>query len=333
MHAAWIQWMNVRSFAMKSLGKTRPAAGASSVPPQDPGSQRRPGRKGPAPWAISRQPTRSGGARDAMRCIPGDSPACHVRGTGTSAAAPSVLLPQFRVESTRSSGASARSLGFKAGSSIQYGAAWTSSGSSAAQPWMYLENLCTGINGSTMGPTQSGRSSASSRASLSSRTAYGNVAVWSEGATFSRNHRGVMDVEAASGSSPTRDGTSVMSVKFVSMAARTAVVSARLNAARSQMDRTVGTSFFVEMRRCTSSTTRNSFRVYSARAAFVGSYAAFNNNGTSSGDMAKRSFTDSSPAHASRCVLRSIHTRRGSPAPYHRIRSATAPGCFARRPW
>mmetsp|Transcript_14668 Transcript_14668/g.50391 ORF Transcript_14668/g.50391 Transcript_14668/m.50391 type:complete len:245 (+) Transcript_14668:450-1184(+) len=54
---------------------------------------------------------------------------------------------------------------------------------------------------------------------------------------------------------------------------------------------------------------------------------------TSASGSANRSFTDSSPAHDERCVLRSTNTVEGPPLPYHRSLSAVESGSLLSRAW
>mmetsp|Transcript_16057 Transcript_16057/g.45544 ORF Transcript_16057/g.45544 Transcript_16057/m.45544 type:complete len:217 (-) Transcript_16057:923-1573(-) len=206
--------------------------------------------------------------------------------------------------------------------------ACTSSGSRTAQPCTNLLNLCTGASApdASTGRSHAGRSSASASASLSSSTAKGKRVRSLLGMLLaaSRYHRPC----SGAWSSSSR-WTSLMRHRFVSMDARTAFVCASWKAVRWHCDRTVGTRRLVLTSRCTSRARRRS----AAGRSAGGSYSARSRRGTSPGRTRKRSFTLASPVHASRCVFRSTKTSSGSPVPYHRSRSATAPGSFARRPW
>ena len=88
------------------------------------------------------------------------------------------------------------------------------------------------------------------------------------------------------------------------MDARTAFVWDSWNAVRWHCDRTVGTKPFAEMSRRTSSRSWSSLALNGV-AASAGSKVPSSSLATCSGAIAKRSLTDSSPVHESRCVFRS----------------------------
>mmetsp|Transcript_7031 Transcript_7031/g.24775 ORF Transcript_7031/g.24775 Transcript_7031/m.24775 type:complete len:397 (+) Transcript_7031:330-1520(+) len=350
MHAMWSQWIKVRSFAKMSFGWTRCcgisfcmssratlfARGLQQISLAKPHSSlaqkqfsrlhccaapRHAGEVSPEPTAWRR-----GGERRAATAF-------LVENVGAMASSALACVevsdrkidspPLLRIESAI------------CGSSIQYGRLWTSSGIKTAQPWMNLLNLWTGMSfeESTKTLTHSGKSSASASASLISRTAKGKRVISesgmaSDGSLYQRLKRG--------------DATSEIKHKFESMDTRTALVCASWNATRMHCDRTVGTSPLVAINCVTSSIRMRSPRM--AASDFLPprrwrctcastSYSPFRSSGTSSGLMLKRSLTLSSPVQESRCVFRSTKTSVGSPVPYHRSRSATAPGDLSKRPW
>ena len=224
------------------------------------------------------------------------------------------------------------------------------SGKSTAQPCMNLENLGTSVRHPERirSSTHAGGSSPGSSASLISSTACGKrvSSVRCTGISGSLNHR----FEALH-VAPSR-GFSDSMHRLVSSEHRTDASYGTWNAVRMYTVRNVGCSCFASAAACTS---ENKTRMPSSSeediffepSAFFLACDAMSrffsisqvclpcrNGTTSSAGSANRSFTDSSPVHDSRCVLRSTNTGPSSGSrPYQRSRMAILCGCFLSLLW